>query len=364
MSTGTRVCTACGAQTTGPVCPSCGTSVVRVLPALLAGAVPAGTGERVAASSIDLGVAIVMVGVAVAVEPGPRAVLVAAAAVWLAGTWYSRGRTGLTPGHLAIGLRTVDAFTGLPVGLLDLPATPGSRAVVLDVRNGRDPTLTVAEEVREALAAVAPVPASMTSTAPPPQAPASTAPAFPTLPPVASDRRSFASAPPSNGPEPYPDPNLPTRAVPQVAPVAISTGLPPSAAAVLDPSAALVLVLDDGQRVILEGVMLLGRNPTPQPDEHVDRLVPLHDMSRTVSKTHARLRRDGATVWLADRGSTNGTMVIDRSGRTTQVTDVEVAVPIGAHVHLGDRSLVLRQEAGDATVLRPARRAVPWGRGS
>lgn len=318
MSIGERVCAACGASTAGSACTSCGASVVRVLPELLAGAVPASTRARLVATGLDLGGPAAVLGVALFVGPAMRGLLIALAALWLVGVWSARGRVGLTPGNLAFGLRTVDASSGLPLGLRDVPLAPGSRAVVLDVRTGRDPTRTVAAGVQAALAAVPRAHASATAERPTPSA---------------------AQAPATPAPTPE-----------------VAEGVPGPGA-----TGTLVLVLDDGQRVPVDGIVLLGRNPVPRPDEHVDRLVPLHDLGRTLSKTHARARREGATVWLADRGSTNGTAVTDRAGRTARVTDLEVAVPIGARIHLGDRSLVLRHEADDRTALRPTRSAVTTG---
>ncbi|EYR61924.1 phosphopeptide-binding protein, partial [Actinotalea ferrariae CF5-4] len=107
------------------------------------------------------------------------------------------------------------------------------------------------------------------------------------------------------------------------------------------PAPPAVIVLDDGQRIEVRTVALLGRRPQPRPDEVVEVLVSMDDFARSVSKTHARLRWDGQVGWLVDRGSTNGTAVQDATGRRTVGQDLEEQVLPGQQVHLGHRSFVL-----------------------
>src|SRR5690606_24859401 len=60
-----------------------------------------------------------------------------------------------------------------------------------------------------------------------------------------------------------------------------------NAAPASDPTRAgdgIRLLLDDGSAVVVVGTALLGRNPTAAPDEHVDLFIPVHDLSRSVSK--------------------------------------------------------------------------------
>jgi pSer/pThr/pTyr-binding forkhead associated (FHA) protein len=102
-----------------------------------------------------------------------------------------------------------------------------------------------------------------------------------------------------------------------------------------------VVVLDDGQRLEIDGTVLVGRRPWPDVGEHVDQLLPLHDPARLLSKTHARLRWDGGTLWITDRCSTNGTVVLDRDGSHLPVQDTEVACPPGSRITLGARSLLV-----------------------
>ena len=120
------------------------------LPALLAGGIRARAVARAAAGAIDLG-AVVVVGLPLGIGSGGgdgALVAIGAAAVSGALVLGSRinARTGRTPGRLALGLRAVDVFTGLPLGLGRPLADRRTGAVVLDVRLGRDPVLGVGSD--------------------------------------------------------------------------------------------------------------------------------------------------------------------------------------------------------------------------
>ena len=45
-------------------------------------------------------------------------------------------------------------------------------------------------------------------------------------------------------------------------------------------------MLDDGRRIALEGLVLLGRNPQPKAGEEDAQLIKIADETRTVSKSH------------------------------------------------------------------------------
>ena len=68
-------------------------------------------------------------------------------------------------------------------------------------------------------------------------------------------------------------------------------------------------MLDDGRRLTIDGLVLLGRNPQPQPGEEDAQLVKLSDETRTVSKSHLAIGLDAAGLYVMDRGSTNGSTV-------------------------------------------------------
>ncbi|MFF2621762.1 RDD family protein [Oerskovia jenensis] len=115
----------------------------------------------------------------------------------------------------------------------------------------------------------------------------------------------------------------------------------------LAPAPGIVLELGSGRRVPVTARALIGRNPQPTGDAD-EVLVRVEDPTRSVSKTHAEVVVDQGTLWLTDRGSTNGT-ILTRPGSAPQVLDagVRVAVPVGSVVQVGDQRLTVR--AGDAT---------------
>ncbi|SDQ04740.1 FHA domain-containing protein [Microbacterium sp. cf332] len=100
------------------------------------------------------------------------------------------------------------------------------------------------------------------------------------------------------------------------------------------------LALPDGSTVLLSSAtVVLGRNPLA-PDGVVDaQLVPIDDVSRTVSKTHAMLRQTDSGWIVTDLASTNGVFVgSDAVEAVGPVAVVDV-------FHLGDAELRL-SEAG------------------
>ena len=114
------------------VCPRCGSRLEATvgapargnLPTLLLGGRRAGVGARVVAAVLDAlcGVAVtalLVLGVAYGTDIPSRAVAWLGAGLLLvcgASVWVVQALTGRTPGKLILGLRTVDLFTGLPLG--------------------------------------------------------------------------------------------------------------------------------------------------------------------------------------------------------------------------------------------------------
>lgn len=102
-----------------------------------------------------------------------------------------------------------------------------------------------------------------------------------------------------------------------------------------------VVLVGGADRIRVAGTTLVGRSPAPAPGENVDDLVPVVDLDRTVSKTHALLRWDGSRLWVADRGSKNGTTVTNAAGTRVLAPYTQEPVPPGATVGLGVRSFVV-----------------------
>lgn len=102
--------------------------------------------------------------------------------------------------------------------------------------------------------------------------------------------------------------------------------------------------LDDGRKVAVRGLVLVGRNPQPAPGEEDAQLVKLADTSRTVSKTHVALGVDDAGLFVVDRGSTNGTVVTTQD-RASAACPPHTAVSVeeGSVISVGDHWLRIRR---------------------
>ena len=142
------------------------------LPPLLAGSVRAQPRARAAAAAIDVIAVLVVVGLPLAPGAGQGDLaLVAVGVATLTGTlvlgYHVSALTGRTLGRLALGLRAVDTFTGLPLGLGRTLADRWCGAVVLDVRAGRDPTLGAAPDVTSAAGPPTPTSARWVPAPPP-----------------------------------------------------------------------------------------------------------------------------------------------------------------------------------------------------
>jgi FHA domain len=104
------------------------------------------------------------------------------------------------------------------------------------------------------------------------------------------------------------------------------------------------LRLDDGRSIPVTGLVLIGRNPRPQPDEQAQ-LVQAGVESRMVSKTHLAVGRDHRGLYVMDRGSTNGTAIANSGGQFEPCAPGDpVRVREGQIVSFGDRYLEVRRE--------------------
>ena len=175
-----------------------------------------------------------------------------------------------------------------------------------------------------------------------------------------SDRRTGGPAlvmPPLA--EPGVAPDVDTRALAVVRPAAF--GLDPEleqtryapprpderlAAPGLDPATA-DLELSDGRVVTVTRSLLVGRNPGGDDDSQVIRV---DDPGLSVSKTHLQVGLDAAGVWVADRGSTNGTLVTLAGGAQIVCGPGQrVRLPDGATVSFGDCGLRVVRAPGAAS---------------
>lgn len=105
-------------------------------------------------------------------------------------------------------------------------------------------------------------------------------------------------------------------------------------------SRAAVIELDSGQHLPLSHEVVIGRSgPTVHDDETT---FGWPDLSRTVSKAHARFEWDGTRAWVTDLGSTNGTF-LDGPGATVAFAPFQrTALPPFAVIRLGSRRLTVQ----------------------
>ena len=102
------------------------------------------------------------------------------------------------------------------------------------------------------------------------------------------------------------------------------------------------LRLPDGRELMLTGNGLVGRAPVAREGETVQHLVALADEERSVSKTHLAFGLDAGSLWVEDRGSTNGSALLLADGTERPCEPgVRTAVPAGAAVRVGQERLDL-----------------------
>lgn len=196
---------------------------------------------------------------------------------------------------------------------------------------------------------VPPVPAGSAPAAP---APAASAPAAPAAPAVPAPAASYVPAPtatPVTSTEPVAVPPVPP-ASPTVQTAATASATPSAPSdedvdADSDDRTVIVtrrvrwgLELPDGEVLELEGDdVVIGRKPEPADGASVLQIV---DPTRTMSKTHARMRRHDDDWTIEDLQSTNGVALVDERGETVsleagreyEVTDQLVIGTLGVHL--------------------------------
>lgn len=103
------------------------------------------------------------------------------------------------------------------------------------------------------------------------------------------------------------------------APTPRPTGPAPRAAET--PRLPHAIVLPGGERVPIEGTLLVGRGPrTERVDAaHLPTLVPLPRAARDVSRSHVRIWSDGDRVQIEDLATSGGTALIEAGGTTRRL---------------------------------------------
>jgi len=104
------------------------------------------------------------------------------------------------------------------------------------------------------------------------------------------------------------------------------------------------LVFDDGSTFTLDDRYVLGREPETDALVQADeaRPIPLEDPQMSVSRVHAEIQLVGWDVQLMDRGSTNGTHILNERGDGWDrlVPDQPRIVAPGSRIAVGQRTFV------------------------
>ncbi|HMR48830.1 MAG TPA: hypothetical protein PKE40_06100 [Arachnia sp.] len=181
--------------------------------------------------------------------------------------------------------------------------------------------------------------------------PSTSAPVFGGGAPQPSAGNPF-SRPPTSAPVPQPTgPTSFTPPFPAPGPAAgpIASFTPPPSSSLDDRTVvdaeqddAPVVVLDDGQEIIVDGPVVLGRNPSAPAAYSQARPVQLLDDSMRLSKTHAVLVPFGDGVGVYDVGATNGVSISVDGSKTKLAANKLHELPAGAELHVGGRTLRVR----------------------
>ncbi len=106
-------------------------------------------------------------------------------------------------------------------------------------------------------------------------------------------------------------------------------------------SSTLALVLDTGDRVAVTGPGLVGRRPLPGAEQWAH-LVTIDDPEQSVSSTHLAFWPVDGGLDVVDRGSTNGTVLLDAAGKPWSLPPGQPArVGAGWTLVLGSRRITV-----------------------
>jgi hypothetical protein len=100
------------------------------------------------------------------------------------------------------------------------------------------------------------------------------------------------------------------------------------------------LTASTGEEFSITGSGLLGRRPIAQPGESVDQFVAIADTGRSVSKTHLEFGIEAGELWICDRYSANGTVIVPPGGEPRMCEPGRrYRVAPGSRIEIGDQYL-------------------------
>lgn len=111
-------------------------------------------------------------------------------------------------------------------------------------------------------------------------------------------------------------------------------------------SAGWILLLADGDRVSVDGPVVIGRKPFEVEGFPGAKLISVEDREKTVSKNHAIVLPYDGGLFVLDLSSTNGVAVVANRKRTPVTATEFSPVPDGAVVELGSYLLGVEKVEG------------------
>lgn len=253
----------------------------------------------------------------------PALIAVALGGVVALAQWIAEARTGTTLGNLLLGIRTVSSATGLPAGagrVLLRNVVVGAGGLVFGVGayvvagSGAWDRGPVQRGWHDKAAGTLVLRRS--PSAPVTRRGTAAAPAVFVRPAHAAPvTRQAAHAAPQPA---HPRPVAPEPAHQPAAPT-------PSAR---HAAVEVRLVFDTGEQVDVVGDGAVGRRPADAHAAPLAHAVAIDDPSRSISKLHLVFGPEPSGLWLIDRGSTNGTVLMSPDGSLS-------ALPAGARAHIG-----------------------------
>lgn len=105
---------------------------------------------------------------------------------------------------------------------------------------------------------------------------------------------------------------------------------------------SFVLQFSTGESFDVRGNGLIGRRPLPLPHERFDHLIQINDTGRSVSKTHLEFGLHDDELWVCDRASGNGTVLLRPDGSVLPCeAGRRYLVSRGTRVEIGEQFFVV-----------------------
>lgn len=105
---------------------------------------------------------------------------------------------------------------------------------------------------------------------------------------------------------------------------------------------SFVLQFSTGESFDVRGNGLIGRRPLPQANERFDHLIQINDPGRSVSKSHLEFGMHEGELWVCDRASGNGTVLLRTDGTSLPCeAGRRYLVARGTRVEIGEQFFVV-----------------------